>query len=849
MATPPNHTRGAESPQQVHEDFDIDNVLLELTLDEKISLISGSDPWHTSAIPRLKVPKIRVTDGPNGVRGTRFFNGVPAACFPCGTALAATWDTELVQNGGTLQGREAIAKGASVILGPTTNMQRSPLGGRGFESFSEDPVLAGEMSAATIRGIQSTGVAATLKHFVCNDQEHERQSVNAIVSEQALREIYLLPFQIAQRDSKPLAYMTAYNKVNGTHASEHTGLIDGVLRKEWGFDGLVMSDWFGLYSTTEAIQAGLDLEMPGPTYIRGGLVKQALSSGRLLTFELDQRVREVLKLVKRLFPLGIPEDAEELTIDTPETSSVLRSVASSGLVLLKNTNSVLPFKKEKTTAVIGPNADFAAYCGGGSASLKPYYAITPLEGVKKQVPDVKYKLGAAGWKKLPLLSRLTKAKNGLAGFDMKLYLEPPSVQNREAVDSLYIDTSDIFLDDYKNAKIKSNLFYLELCGTFTAPETAEYEFSLSVSGTGKLFVDEQCVVDNETTQTHGDSFFGSGTVEEIGSIKLSKDRAYRIHITFGTLPTRTFEVSGSNSLSAGGLRAGGTPKIHLKTELNSAVALAKSVDQVILCAGLNGDWESEGYDRSSMDLPPGTNELIQAVVEANPNTAVVIQSGTPVAMPWVDDVPALIQAWYGGNETGNAIADIVFGSTNPSGKLPLSFPCSNEDNPAFLNYLSEHGRTIYGEGVYIGYRFYEKCKREVTFPFGHGLSYTTFHLDSLTLQDDDNNDTISHTLTIRNTGPMDGAEVIQVYIAQHKPSINRPVKELKAFKKVFVQAEQTERVTIKVSKKYATSFWDEQRHAWVQERGKFTALVGNSSANTPLKAEFEVEHTRWWNGL
>ncbi|CEL06430.1 hypothetical protein ASPCAL09607 [Aspergillus calidoustus] len=812
----------------VHKDFDVDAVLSQLTLDEKVALISGSDPWHTASIPRLNIPRIRVTDGPNGVRGTRFFNGVPAACFPCGTALAATWDTELVQRGGVLQGHEAIAKGASVILGPTTNMQRSPLGGRGFESFSEDPVLAGEMSAAAIRGIQSTGVAATLKHF-------------------ALREIYLLPFQIAQRDSRPMAYMTAYNKVNGTHASESLQLIDGVLRKEWGFDGLVMSDWFGLYSTTEAIKAGLDLEMPGPTYIRGTLVKQALSCGRLLPFELDCRVKQVLKLVKKLLPLGIPENAEESTLDTPATAAQLRSLASASLVLLKNTNSVLPFDKNKTTAVTGPNADFAAFCGGGSAALRPYYAVTPLEGVRNKVPNAEYTLGAAGWKKLPLLSRLTRASNGLPGFDMRVFLEHPAVIDREAIDSLYVDTSDIFLDDYKHPRIKSNLFYLELSGTLTPRETKVYEFSLSVSGSGRLFVDGQCVVDNESVQTPGDSFFGSGTVEETGRITLQQGQTYRVEIRFGTLPTCSFNASGSNSFGRGGLRAGGTPEVDAEAEIEKAVALAKRVDQVILCAGLNGDWESEGYDRSTMDLPAGTDDLIRAVVAANPNTAVVIQSGAPVTMPWLDQAPALIQAWYGGNETGNAIADVIFGDTNPSGKLPLTFPICNEDNPAFLNFTSDRGRTVYGEGVYIGYRFYEKCKRGVAFQFGYGLSYSTFELSKLSLRADDEH--LLLTLNVHNTGKVDGAEVVQVYVAQRRPSVNRPVKELKGFKKVLVPAGKDKQVTIEIVKKYAVSFWDEHRHAWVQERGEFDVLVGSSSANTPLSAEFSISDTVWWNGL
>lgn len=587
--------------------------------------------------------------------------------------------------------------------------------------------------------------------------------------------------------------------------------------------------------------------MPGPSYMRGGLVKQALGCGKLLEFELDLRVREVLKLVKRVLPLGIPENAEESTVDTEETASLLCSLASSSLVLLKNEREILPFEKEKKTLVIGPNADFAAYCGGGSASLKPYYAVSPLDGFRAQASDIKYTLGAPGWKKMPLLSRLTKSSLGLEGFDMKVFLDPPSNPSREVIESLYVNTSDIFLADYENPKIKDNLFYLTLDGTFTPEETSEYEFSLSVSGTGKLFVNGQCVVDNETTQTPGDSFFGSGTIEEIGCIKLEKGKTYHIHIAFGTLPTRTFNVVGATAFGAGGLRAGGTRKIDPESELEKAVVMASEVDQVILCAGLNGDWESEGYDRSTMGLPPGTDELIDRVVATNPNTVVVIQSGTPVSMPWVDRVPALVHAWYGGNETGNAISDVVFGKVNPSGKLPLTFPLRNEDNPAFLNYRSERGRTVYGEGVYVGYRFYEKCKREVAFPFGHGLSYTSFTLSSFSLQETD--DTLTVALNVHNCGNVDGAEVVQVYVAQDLPSIWRPIKELKGFRKAFVPSGKSERVTIHISKKYATSFWDEHRHAWVQEKGQYTVLVGNSSAHTPLSATFHIGETSWWTGL
>lgn len=753
-------------------------------------------------------------------------------------------------------GREAIAKGASVLLGPTVNMQRGPLGGRGFESFSEDPVLAGTLAAAEVNGIQSTGVAATIKHFVCNDLEDKRMSSNSVLSERALREVYLLPFQIAQRDAKPWAYMTAYNLVNGLHASENPKLLQQILRDEWGFDGLVMSDWFGTYSTTEAIKAGLDLEMPGPPNYRAKQVELAASCGKLLRHHIDDRAKEVLKLIKKVLPLGIPETAKENTIDSPETAKLLREISSGSIVLMKNENNVLPFKKEKTTAVIGPNAAFAAYCGGGSASLLPYYAVTPLEGIKAQSSNVQYELGAPGWKRLPLMSDSFKTASGKSGLYMKMYLDPPSTSNRTPFDEMHVRDTQISLFDYKHPALKGWLMFADIDTTFTPSESAEYEFSASVAGTAKIFVDGKLVVDNATKQHPGDSFFGVGTREEIGSIALEANKTYDVHIEFGSLPTLTYQRDGVTAFGAGGLRAGCHRKIDMDVELRRAVELAKSVDQVVLCAGLNSDWESEGYDRTHMDLPPGSDALISAVLAANPNTAVVLQSGTPVTMPWIASAPALLQAWYGGNETGNAIADILFGAASPSGKSPLTFPIRNEDNPAYINFSSppaSGNRVLYGEDVFIGYRFYEKTAKAPLFPFGHGLSYTSFSLSpsSLKITTTDTSDTILISLSITNTGPVAGAEVVQCYISPPaSQSSSRPLKELKGFKKIFLQAGEEKKVEIKLSKKYATSFWHEGREAWVSEKGTYGVLVGRSSNDQEfLRGSLEVGKTVVWSGL
>ncbi|KAK8152912.1 beta-glucosidase [Phyllosticta citrichinensis] len=831
--------------------LDVDKVLAELDLNEKISLLSGIDFWHTAPVKRLGIPSIRTSDGPNGVRGTQFFNGVPAACFPCGTGLAATWDQSLIKDGGRLMGREAIAKGAHVILGPTVNMQRSPLGGRGFESFSEDPYLAGAMGAAVVGGIQDTGVAATIKHFVCNDQEHERQAMDAVLSQRALREIYLMPFQIAQRDAKPMAYMTAYNRVNGTHMSDNKRILQEILRDEWGFDGLVMSDWFGTYTSADSINAGLDLEMPGPPRVRGNQTAIDVGLRKIQERTIDERVRKLLELINKVDKLNIPENAPESTVDSKETSEALRYIGASSHVLLKNEGQVLPFKRDRSVAVIGPNAQIACYAGGGSASLRPYYAVTPFEGIKAQGEgDVKYALGAAGHRRLPDLGRTVKTADGSkSGLTAKFFIDPPSAKERKQVDTVHVETSDILLADYKNPEITSPYFWVDLEGKLTPDESREWLFGVSVSGTANLWIGGKLVVDNTENQKQGDSFFGSGTIEEFGSIYLEAGKTYDVLVQFGSSATSNLRPTGTTVMAGGGVRVGGTIKTEAQEEIDKAVTLAKEVDQVVVIAGLSADWESEGYDRKNMDLPGASNELIAAIAAANPKTAVFLQSGTPVSMPWISSVPAIVQAWYGGNETGNAVADVLFGKVSPSGKLPLSFPVKNEDNPAFLNYRSERGRTLYGEDVYVGYRYYEKVQREVLFPFGWGLSYTTFDLSNLRVEDESTDGKLVARVDVKNTGPKRGAQVVQVYVSQGTPSIGRPKKELKGFTKVWLEPGEQSEARVELDKKYATSFWDEEAEAWISEADEYEILVGDSSVSTPLKARFGVAKTTWWKGL
>lgn len=836
--------------------LDVEKVISQLTLDEKVDLTAGIDFWHTAPIERLGIPSVRLSDGPNGIRGTKFFNGVPAACLPCATALGATWDTELLTKLGHLLADESRAKGVHVILGPTINIQRSPLGGRGFESFSEDGVLSGTLAGYYCKGVQEKGVGATLKHFVCNDQEHERMGVSSIVTQRALREIYLLPFQVAMSICKPTCIMTAYNRVNGIHASERKDLLDTVLRKEWGWDGLIMSDWYGTYSTSEAVLAGLDLEMPGETKWRGPALMHAVSFNKVPEFVLDDRVRNMLELVNFAERSGIPQNAEETTLNRPQDQTLLRQAAAQSVVLLKNKGNILPLDKSKSILVIGPNAKTAAYCGGGSAALPPYYAVTPFEGVlSKSKGEVRFSQGVYSHAELPLLGPMLKTADGKTGFIFRAYNEPPGVPNREAVDEVHLISSASFLADYVNPKIKSMTWYADMEGFFTPEEDGIYEFGVMVAGTGKLLIDDEVVVDNTKNQRQGPGFFGYGTAEEKGSKELKAGNTYRVLFQFGSSPTSDLKIP-IHAFGPGMFRFGICRRVIQEELISNAVELASQFDQVAIFAGLNSDWEKEGHDRTDMDLPAGSDELISRVLKANPRTVVVIQSGTPVTMPWADAACALLQAWYGGNEAGNGIADILYGDENPSGKLPLSFPVRLEDNPSYLNFQSERGRVLYGEDIYVGYRYYEKSKRAPLFPFGYGLSYTTFVRSNLSVIVSSpeypgkltSAETITVSLTVKNTGSVAGAETIQVWVVPPETTVNRPVRELKGFQKVFLQPDEEKTVEINLEKKRATSWWDEQREAWISEKGAYGVDV-TGTGDGVLQGSFRVENTRFWLGL
>ncbi|ONH64904.1 putative beta-glucosidase I [Cyberlindnera fabianii] len=827
--------------------MDVDNVLSQLTTPEKISLVSGGDYWHIKAIPRLNVPAIRTSDGPNGIRGLHHFNSTPTACVPVGTALGSTWNKKLLYDVGRLLDLEARAKGVHVLLAPTVNIQRIPNGGRGFESFSEDPVLSGELAAAYINGFQEDGLAATIKHYVCNDQENERFSSDSIVSERALREIYLKPFEIAIKKSNPKALMTSYNKVNGTHASENQHLYN-ILRKEWGWDGLVMSDWTGTYSTSEAINTGLDLEMPGTGRWRGAALNHALFSKTVTDEKLDERVRNVLNLVKSVENSGVPENAPEKQRNTPEDQAFLRIAAAESVVLLKNDNKVLPLDPQKKVLVVGPNANYAAYSGGGSALATPYYAVPPLDAIKQKCGDdnVKYEIGAFNHRYMPTLkSQLYIKGTNVNGTLIEIYNEPPTDRDRKPFDVVKLSNIHYFrMNDYVHPGLKdSNVFYADLTSTFIPDHDGEYEFGAAVFGTAKVFIDGNLVIDNCTKQEVGESFYGLGTPEVTGTYKVSKGKEYRLKIEFGSGATSPLNGKvNSTFYGGGGLRFGGVLKISDDEAISRALSHAKQYDQIVFITGLNQDWESEGADRKDLEIPGASGKLIEELVKVNEDVVVVVQAGTPVEMPWVDKLKTLVYTSYGGNETGNAIADVLFGDVNPSGKLPLTFPYRFEDTPSFINNTTNLGKVLYGEDVYVGYRYFEKTKREVMFSFGHGLSYTEFKFSDLKVTA--NGDDLNILLTVQNTGSKSGAAVVQLYIQAGPSKTQRPIKELKGFEKVFINAGEKTRITSNLKIKEATSYYDDEKNKWVSEEGVYTLIAGQSSVDEEaLTHEFCTEKT------
>lgn len=802
-------------------------LLDEMTLEEQVSLLAGADFWTTVPVERLGIPAIKVSDGPNGARGGgSLIGGVKAASFPVGIALGASWNAELVGEIGGALAEEARSKGASVLLAPTVNIQRSAVNGRNFECYSEDPCLTAALSSAYIRGLQEKGIGATIKHFVGNESEIQRTTMSSDIDDRALREIYLPPFEAAVKTAGVFAVMSSYNRLNGTFTSEHKTLLNDLLKDEWGFSGLVMSDWFGSHSTVETVEAGLDLEMPGPTRDRGEKLVQAVREGRIGAEKVREAARRVLTLIERVGGFDRPAIPAEQAIDRPEHRALIRRAGAEAMVLLKN-DGLLPLDLTgKTIAAIGPNAGTAQIMGGGSAQLNPHYAVSPVEGLRRIIASenqLKSMPGVDAYRLMPLIA---------GPFEVDIYGRPdltgPVVEHQSH------PLGEVMWFNEVAPGVGDADFSLRATTIFTPEETAEHLFGLVSIGPSRLWVDGELVADLWDDWQPGDNYFETGNREKRGAVALTAGKPVSISVDYRFLQAITLNLKA--------IRVGvGVPLGD--RALAEAVELARASDVAIVFAGRSGEWDTEGNDLPGLALPGRQDELIAAVAAANPNTVVVLQSGGPVAMPWLGKVGAVLQAWYPGQEAGNAIADVLSGAAEPGGRLPQTFPKAIGDTPVETGdprtYPGSGGHVAYGEGVFVGYRHYEDRAIEPLFPFGHGLGYSRFDWGAPEADRPrfDGRGVVTVRVRLTNVGARAGSDVVQLYVAPEEPTLRRPRKELRAFAKLHLAPGETGEAILRLDAR-AFSHFDVTRNAFVAAAGRYRLIAGASSAD--VRGDVEI---------
>lgn len=806
----------------------IRELVEQMTVAEQVSLLSGEDIWSLPAIPRLGIHKLRMTDGPNGARGGGgLVGGVKSAAFPVGIALGATWNAALVKEVGSALADEVKSKGAHVSLSPTVNIHRSVTNGRNFECYSEDPVLTAQLSGAFIAGLQEQGISATIKHFVGNESEIERTTIDSMIDERTLREVYLIPFEHAVKVAGTWGIMSSYNKLNGTYTSENEWLLTQVLRNEWHYTGIVMSDWFGSHATAPTINAGLDIEMPGPPRDRGQKLIDAVNAGEVTSDKLRERALNVLRLIDRTGAIDDERSWEERADDRPAHRALIRRAGAEGTVLLQN-HGLLPLdpKTVGKIAVIGPNAKTAQIMGGGSAQLNPHYAVSPWDGLAAVFGEdrMSYAIGATNHRYEPKLDQR---------FDVEFFNSADL--SGEPVHRGEQHGGEIFLFGYVAPGITDPKVWSARYGTdFTPAYTGEHRVGVVSAGYTRVKVDGKLVADNwGSAWKAGRSFFEEGSDEVVGTIYLEAGRSYRVELEFGKKPFRILDFSAARI--GIGLPLG-------DKAIAAAAAAARDADVAIVCVGRTGEWDTEGSDLLDIKLPGRQDELVSAVAKANRRTIVVLQTGGPVEMPWLDQVAAVIESWYPGQEAGNAIADVITGAAEPGGRLPQSFPVRWNDNPVHSQdreiYPGLAGKVRYEEGVFIGYRHYDRQGITPMFPFGFGLSYTSFDLSDLAVDDSrfESDGAVSVYVTVANIGARAGSEVVQLYVGDESSSVPRPAKELKAFAKVHLGPGETARVKLELKQRDFAFYSVEAKH-WLVEPGAFSLLVGTSAADIKLSAQ------------
>jgi beta-glucosidase len=797
----------------------------QMTLEEQVSILSGADFWSLPAVERLGVGKLRVTDGPNGARGGgSLIGGVKSAAFPVGIALGATWNLDLVAEIGAALADEVKSKGAHVLLAPTVNIHRSVTNGRNFECYSEDPELTAALAVAYIRGLQGQGISATIKHYAGNESEIERTTISSDIDERSLREIYLRPFEAAVKEAGVWGIMSSYNKLNGTYAAENHWLLTEVLRGDWGYDGIVMSDWFGSRSTAPTVNGGLDLEMPGPTRDRGAKLVAAVQAGEVPAETVRLRALNMLRLMERVGSLDDHRPHMEHADDRPEHRALIRRAGAEGMVLLKN-DGLLPLAgPQGKIAVIGPNAKIAQIMGGGSAQLNPHYAISPWQGLAARLGEdaLAFAQGCTNHRWEPIWTG-----DMVVDFYASPNLTGPVVHSEPLTEA-----ATFWIPPFGGGKVDPANFSARIRGSYTPTESGLHRFGIYSAGFSKLFVDGRLVADAWSGWTKGRTVFEEGCDEVVGEVDLTAGTAHQVMIEFGVRP--------SDNLVLSALRAGiGRPLGD--ADIAEAARVAATAETAVVFVGRSGEWDTEGSDLQGIALPGRQDELVAAVIAANPRTVVVLQTGGPVELPWMADAPAILQAWYPGQECGNAIADVLFGDAEPAGRLPQTFPKRWEDNPTRSQdpeiYPGLNGHVRYEEGLLIGYRHYDRQGIEPMFPFGHGLGYTSFDLSDLRVARDGDGARVSLTLT--NNGKRAGSAVVQIYVSDLDATVPCPDRALKGFAKISLAPQESREVHIPLPAR-AFAYWDTGARAWQVTAGRFRISAAFSAADVRAEAEITM---------
>jgi beta-glucosidase len=824
------------TPEKASSSARVDEVVSKMTLEEKLDYIGGTG-FAVRAMPNLKLPSFEMSDGPYGVRSNA---GFPSTTYAIGIGLAASWDPALAERVGAGIGRDARARGVHYMLGPGVNIYRSPRNGRNFEYFGEDPFLSAAIAVGYIEGMQKQGVSSTIKHFMGNNSEFLRHDSDSIIDERTMREIYLPVFEAAVKRAKVGAIMDSYNLTNGTHMTQNGYLNTEVVRKEWGFKGVMMSDWVATYDGVGAANGGLDIEMPNGAFMNRRNLLPAIKNGTVTEATIDEKIKHILNLAERFGWLDREQTDDSLSVFSAKNQEVALEAAREGAVLLKNEGHMLPLDKSKIKSilVVGPDAYPGVAVGGGSAGVKPFSLVSDLEGIQKIAGEdvtVFYDRGVPAVADLARMTRFyTDAEGGKPGVTVEAFNDldvsgtPVTTKVARNINDLGMSwealSADpeaamaLFMAQEKFAKSR------RWTGYYRAATDGPYEIVLEGPGEGggnRLFVDDKLVFDNwklvRAFQPHA-----------------------TLHLTAG--PHKVVVEDYQSGPIGGKIRVAIADQRTIVSA--KAKTLAAKADVVVIAAGFDNASEGEGGDRT-FDLPIGQDEMIREIAAANPHTVVAMTSGGNVdSSAWLERIPAYLETWYGGEQGGTALGEILFGMVNPSGHLPATFERRAEDNPTFNNYYPEGDsvRVVYKEGVFVGYRGYEKNNVTPLFPFGYGLSYTTFKYSTLEVasREDALGRHVVVSFNVTNTGERAGATVAQVYVAEAHASVPRPPKELKGFERVMLLPGQTKRVHIELDGR-AFAYYDVASKHWKVDAGEFGILVGDSSADTPLKSKVQVK--------